>query len=282
MAQATVLTPDPAATAAATGPEPVETFETLESLEPFDAFEVFDSFGPFDLREPADSVDPPRFPPQRPHTSHPPIPAIPAPRSLNSARSTAKYDHQNPPSDIPALVARARSGDAEAFGEIYGLYADSVYRYIYRRVSHRQLAEDLCSETFLRALRRISSFAWQGRDIIAWLQTIARNLVIDHYKSAVRRAETPTDEFDDTEVCKDGPEEALLTALAQRSLYDAMERLVPAQRQCVTLRLLDGHSVDETAHIMGRTRGAITTLQFRALRALERVLREQEGAPAAV
>lgn len=179
---------------------------------------------------------------------------------------------------IPTLVERARDGDAEAFGELYGLYADTVYRYIYRRVSHQQVAEDLCSETFLRALRRISSFAWQGRDIIAWLQTIARNLVIDHYKSAVRRTETPTDEFEDEqEVGGAGPEEAMLSALARTSLYEALDHLLPAQRQCVTLRLLDGRSVDETAHIMGRTRGAVTTLQCRSLRALERVLRAQDA-----
>jgi RNA polymerase sigma-70 factor, ECF subfamily len=187
-----------------------------------------------------------------------------------------------PQPGIPALVERARDGDAEAFGELYGIYADTVYRYIYRRVSHQQLAEDLCSETFLRALRRISSFAWQGRDIIAWFQTIARNLVIDHYRSAVRRTETPTDEFEHEQEAGDGgPEEAMLSALARSSLYEALGRLLPAQRQCVTLRLLDGRSVGETARIMGRTHGAITTLQFRSLRTLERVLREQDSLPSA-
>lgn len=186
-----------------------------------------------------------------------------------------------PETDVPLLVARARDGDAEAFGELYGIYADTVFRYIYRRVSHHQLAEDLCSETFLRALRSISSFAWQGRDIIAWLLRIARNLVIDHYKSATRRTEAPTDEFAEADASEVGPEEAVLSALARRSLYEALERLLPAQRQCVTLRLIDGRSVDETARIIGRTRGAVTTLQFRALRAMERTLREQERLVAA-
>ena len=203
-----------------------------------------------------------------------------APPAAPAVRAAAGRGCDVPSSDVPQLVSRARDGDTEAFGELYGIYADAVYRYIYRRVSHRQLAEDLCSETFARALRRISSFAWQGRDIVAWLLTIARNLVIDHYKSAARRTELPAGEFENIDVWEDGPEQAVLASLARRSLNEALDTLRPAQRQCVTLRLLDGRSVDETARIIGRTRGAVTTLQFRSLRALERVLREQEAVPA--
>ncbi|MGH3744552.1 MAG: sigma-70 family RNA polymerase sigma factor, partial [Mycobacteriales bacterium] len=90
------------------------------------------------------------------------------------------------------LVARAQAGDAEAFGEIYDRYVDLIYRYIYYRVGSKQLAEDLTSETFLRALRRIGSFTWQGRDVGAWFVTIARNLVTDHYKSSRYRLEITT------------------------------------------------------------------------------------------
>ncbi len=62
-----------------------------------------------------------------------------------------------------------------AFGQIYEQYVDVLYRYIYVRVGSAPLAEDLTSETFLRALRRLDSFSWQGKDIAAWFVTIARN-----------------------------------------------------------------------------------------------------------
>ena len=81
------------------------------------------------------------------------------------------------------LVRQAQEGSADAFGELYRIYCDTVFRYIYYRVSTRALAEDLTSETFVRALRRITTFSWQGRDFGAWLVTIARNLVADHFKS---------------------------------------------------------------------------------------------------
>jgi RNA polymerase sigma-70 factor (ECF subfamily) len=67
-----------------------------------------------------------------------------------------------------------------------------VFRFVYFRVGNRQLAEDLTSDTFLRALKRIGSFTWQGRDLGAWLVTIARNLVADHFKSGRYRLEVTT------------------------------------------------------------------------------------------
>ncbi len=62
-------------------------------------------------------------------------------------------------------------------------------------MSSQPLAEDLLSETFFRALRSMASFQWQGKDFGAWLMTIARNLVVDHYKSGRARLETTTDDF---------------------------------------------------------------------------------------
>ena len=88
----------------------------------------------------------------------------------------------------------AQDGDGEAFGQLYDRYVDMVFRFIYYRVNDRGLAEDFTSETFLRALRRISSITYQGRDIGAWFMTIARNIVLDHVKSARHRLETTTGE----------------------------------------------------------------------------------------
>ena len=96
---------------------------------------------------------------------------------------------------IMALVERAQDGDGEAFGQLYDHYADTVYRYIYYRVGGKATAEDLTSETFLRALRRIGTFTYQGRDFGAWLVTIARNLVADHFKSSRFRLEVTTGEM---------------------------------------------------------------------------------------
>ncbi|WP_184575360.1 ECF subfamily RNA polymerase sigma factor, BldN family [Streptomyces zagrosensis] len=170
------------------------------------------------------------------------------------------------------LVERAQSGEAEAFGRLYDQYSDTVYRYIYYRVGGRATAEDLTSETFLRALRRIGTFTWQGRDFGAWLVTIARNLVADHFKSSRFRLEVTTGEMLDANEVARSPEDSVLESLSNAALLQAVRRLNPQQQECVTLRFLQGLSVAETARVMGKNEGAIKTLQYRAVRTLARLL----------
>src|SRR4051794_29899780 len=74
----------------------------------------------------------------------------------------AVRDHEH--DAMRMLVLRAKTGDSEAFAVLYDHYLDLVYRYVYFRVGSHALAEDLTSETFLRALRGIVDFTWQGRD----------------------------------------------------------------------------------------------------------------------
>jgi RNA polymerase sigma-70 factor (ECF subfamily) len=175
-----------------------------------------------------------------------------------------------------ALVVRAQAGDAEAFGELYDRYVDLVYRYVYYRVGTSQLAEDLTSETFLRALRRISTFTWQGRDVGAWFVTIARNLIADHYKSGRYRLELSTDDIVETgaKLTADGPENSVLEAMQNKVLLEAVKQLNPEQQECIVLRFLQGLSVAETAQAMGKNDGAIKALQYRAIRSLGRLLPE--------
>ncbi|WP_030207642.1 ECF subfamily RNA polymerase sigma factor, BldN family [Streptomyces sp. NRRL S-87] len=170
------------------------------------------------------------------------------------------------------LVERAQNGEAEAFGRLYDQYSDTVYRYIYYRVGGKATAEDLTSETFLRALRRISTFTWQGRDFGAWLVTIARNLVADHFKSSRFRLEVTTGEMLDANEVERSPEDSVLESLSNAALLEAVRKLNPQQQECVTLRFLQGLSVAETARVMGKNEGAIKTLQYRAVRTLARLL----------
>jgi RNA polymerase sigma-70 factor (ECF subfamily) len=154
---------------------------------------------------------------------------------------TGPVDAPGPEVDIAAweLVAAAQQGDQNAFGQLYDRYVDVVFRFVLFRVGDRPLAEDLTSETFLRALRRISSVSYQGRDVGAWFVTIARNLVLDHVKSS------------------------------------RVAQLGHDQQECIMLRFMQGLSVSETAAVMGRNEGAVKALQHRAVRRLAQLLPEE-------
>ncbi|WP_250281995.1 MULTISPECIES: sigma-70 family RNA polymerase sigma factor [unclassified Frankia] len=181
-----------------------------------------------------------------------------------------------PDAELADLVRSAQQGDGEAFGELYDLYMDMVFRYVYYRIGSRTAAEDIVSETFLRALRGIRTFTWQGPDIGAWFITIARNLIIDSRKSRQAQLEFPTDDILSAgrDHVVSGPEESVLDVITGRALMDAVRTLSPDQQECVVLRFVEGLSVRETALAMGKNEGAIKALQYRAVRALARRLRE--------
>ena len=208
--------------------------------------------------------------------------AEPAPVVAGASTETAFVPPQRDEPEIPpedttgvwAIVQRAQAGDSDAFGELYDRYSELVYRYIYYRVGGQALAEDLTSETFLRALRRISSFTWQGRDFGAWLVTIARNLIADHYKSGRYRLEVTTDDMlgIDATPAEAGPETEVISAMTNAAVMDALRQLNPEQQECLMLRFVQGLSVAETAQAMGKNDGAIKALQYRAVRSLGRLL----------
>ncbi len=177
-------------------------------------------------------------------------------------------------SRVAGLVALAQQGDAEAFGMVYDSYVDQIYRYLYYRVGSRALAEDLTSETFLRALRRIDTFTYTGKDIGAWFTTIARNLVTDHVKSSRFKLEVCTADMRDADRADDGIEQEVLDRLENATLMEAVKQLKSEQQECIVLRFLQGLSVAETAEVMRRTEGAVKQLQLRAVRGLAKLLPE--------
>jgi RNA polymerase sigma-70 factor (ECF subfamily) len=209
-------------------------------------------------------------------------PGMVAPAPVEPVTGGAPPSHPSRPdpsdaaAEVWALVERAQAGEAEAFGLIYDRYVDTVFRFIYFRVGNRQLAEDLTSDTFLRALKRISSFTWQGRDLGAWLVTIARNLVADHFKSGRYRLEVTSGDVLDADREDRGPEgspeAAVVDHITNVALLTAVKQLNPEQQECIVLRFLQGFSVAETAQAMGKNEGAIKALQYRAVRALARLL----------
>lgn len=192
--------------------------------------------------------------------------------SAGGQSSTIESVESNPAEEPWNLVRAAQGGDTDAFGVLYDRYVDVVYRYVLFRVGDRTLAEDVTSETFLRALRSIGSISYQGRDVGAWFVTIARNIVFDHVKSSRYRLEVTTAELADNREVTDGPEQEVLTDATNAELLRCVAQLGEDQRECITLRFIQGLSVAETAARMGRNEGAIKALQHRAVRRLAQLL----------
>jgi RNA polymerase sigma-70 factor (ECF subfamily) len=199
-----------------------------------------------------------------------------------AAKKSRQPAESDPPEQIEAdhvemwlLVKAAQQGDGDAFGQLYDRYVDSVFRFIFYRVNDRALAEDFTSETFLRALRRISAINYQGRDIGAWFMTIARNIVFDHVKSARFRLELTTADLLEGDDSAPSPEQTVLTKLTNARLLEAVNSLGDEQKECIVLRFLSGLSVAETAEVMGKNHGAIKAMQHRATKRLAAMLGDE-------
>ncbi|MCX2728865.1 sigma-70 family RNA polymerase sigma factor [Saccharopolyspora sp. NFXS83] len=199
----------------------------------------------------------------------------PAERRPEAESTTPQPVAEPAPGENWRHVSAAQNGDTDAFGKLYDEYAHVVYRYVLFRVSDHCLAEDITSETFLRALRRIATVSYQGRDVAAWFITIAKNLVLDHVKSSRARLEVPIPELTDSQhrpQAQCGPEQHVLDAATQQELLRCVRQLNPDQRECIKLRFMQGLSVTETAQRMHRGEGAIKALQHRAVRRLAQLL----------
>jgi RNA polymerase sigma-70 factor (ECF subfamily) len=224
------------------------------------------------------AAGPPPRPGPHPRSSAEAVPGSPSGEPGDEVlAAAAAVPGEVPPgdrADVWDLVHRAQHGDAEAFGRLYDHYVTLVFRYVLHRVGDRAQAEDFTSETFVRALRRIDSLSFQGRDVGAWLVTIARNIVRDHVKSSRFRLEVATADMRDADRATDGPEDAVVARLTNEQLLSCIRRLGSEQRECISLRFLHGLSVAETAAVMGKKDGAVKALQHRAVRRLGALLPE--------
>jgi RNA polymerase sigma-70 factor (ECF subfamily) len=171
------------------------------------------------------------------------------------------------------LVQRARSGDREAFGQLYEASLDRVYRYIYFRVTDDETAEDLTSKVFLRAWESIPRFKASGSPFIAWLYTIAHNAVIDYYRTRWQTA--ALDQIESLPSADPLPDEQYDTRFTARSLRECLQQLTAPQRDVVTMRLIDGMNTAEIAARLNKTSGEIRAIQMRGLQALAKILQTQ-------
>lgn len=179
-------------------------------------------------------------------------------------------------SDEQWLIERAKR-DPEAFGEVYDLHFTRIYSYIYRKTGDRQAAEDLTSDTFMKALANIKGYRYTGQPMIAWLYRIASNVVTDHYRA--RRPSASLDEGMQLASDEVGPEEAALALDDQQAVARAIRTLSPDQQDVVLMRFSGGMRLKEIAETIGKTEGAVKALMFRALGSLRGKLTESGVGP---
>jgi RNA polymerase sigma-70 factor (ECF subfamily) len=170
---------------------------------------------------------------------------------------------------IEALVKASLSGDRKAFGKLYDLFSKKIYRFHYYRCYHRETAEDLTSQTFLKALERLSTFRPERGPFSAWIYGIARNCLMDHF-----RQKTNSVELEDI---WEMPSSVNLELDAEnkdnwKKIQPFLKQLSSDERNIVLLRIWDELSYREIAQIVNKTEGSCKMAFSRALSFLREAL----------
>ena len=163
--------------------------------------------------------------------------------------------------DIDLLVEGAIGGDADAFGRLYDMHVDRVYRHVYYRVGNNEDAEDLTQQVFLRAWQAIGRYKKTSSPFLAWLMRISHNLVIDFYRSKKDKA------YLDFEIA----------ATDSHSSPERVAEMEFDQQQVILMSFIEGFSYAEIASTIGKSEGAIRVIQHRALKKMRHILEEEKG-----
>lgn len=166
----------------------------------------------------------------------------------------------NRESDELRIIKAARE-DSKAFGELYKLYVEPVFRYLYSRVGNVHEAEDITAQAFLVAFESFDRFREDGH-FASWLFTIARNKAMDHFRK--RKNLSSIDEVANIPVEND-PLYGVIQFEQMAALAKLIQALPEDDRELLRLRFLAAMSFPEIAHFLHRNEGAVKKSIYRLL-----------------
>jgi RNA polymerase sigma-70 factor (ECF subfamily) len=171
-------------------------------------------------------------------------------------------------------LARARDGSPPACRWLYESLAGRVAGYL--RVHGSRDPDDLTSEVFLRVFDHLRDFEGTEAGFRSWVFTIAHRLLIDEHRQRQRRVDTVELSEPVHESVPGGDAEAdALASIGTRRVTEVLAELAPDQRDVLTLRVVGDLTVEQVAEVLGKSRGAVKSLQHRAVAALRRRLEEE-------
>lgn len=174
-----------------------------------------------------------------------------------------------------SLIRRAQEGEGVCFGELYDHYIAPIYRFVLMKINNKAEAEDLTHEVFLSAWQNLKNYKPRGFPFSSWLYQIARNKVIDHYRT--RKTHTSFENLDESALKIIGAVESEVEKILDLDRVKlAISRLSPEQQDVVIMKFVEDFSNEEIANTLGKSEGAIRLLQHRAVNNLKAMLWKSE------
>lgn len=173
-----------------------------------------------------------------------------------------------------SIIERAIRGDSSAFGILYDTYHDQIYRFVYLKVSHREEAEDITHHVFLNAWQHMGSYRDKGFPFSSLLYQIARNKVIDHYRT--KKTTVDIEELSEAEVPRHAStiEHTIHSKFQLAAIKEALTHLKQEYQDIVIMRYIEELTPSEVAHILKKPETTVRVLQHRAIKQLRAFLKQ--------
>ena len=171
------------------------------------------------------------------------------------------------------MVQQAIKRDETAFTTLYRGCVERVYRHIYYKVSDPADAQDITQEAFIKAWNSIETYKNTGTPFIAWVITIANNLIIDHYRKHKRTI--PTEELHEVDPIDELSDPAKETEVKLENAFikKTVLKLKGDKQKVILMHFIDGMTYEEIAKALNKSEGSIRVIQYRALGELRKLLR---------
>ncbi len=174
-------------------------------------------------------------------------------------------------SELFALLNLVKSGDSAAFGKLYDLYFVKIYRFIYYRVSHKETAEDLAEEVFLKVHSKLSGLAEEGA-FEGWLYQIARNLVIDYYRK--QKMTVALEDVENTLEYESNVIDVLNLEQQQKTLLRLLKLLTADEQALVKMKFFENLENSVIAAVLNKTEATLRVMQHRTISKLQKLIKD--------
>lgn len=170
-------------------------------------------------------------------------------------------------SDTISLIVSIQKGQTEDFAKLYELYSQKIYSFVFYKIMDKDTAEDLTSETFMKALNKIKTYDSSKSAFNTWLFNIARNTVIDHFR-VYKNHEDLNDVWELASL--DDVESSLDLSLNYEHLHENLKNLSVKNREILMMRFWQDLSYREIAEILGKSEGSVKMQASRTIKTLKK------------
>lgn len=175
--------------------------------------------------------------------------------------------------DFSENVRKAQNGDEQAFSELYEFYFEKIYRFIYFRVNHKEVAEDLAEDVLIKAWVKIKNV--KDKSFGGWLYSIAKNTVIDHYRQS--KSTVDINEMENILESKQNIVDESNLVINQQTFMEVLKKLSPEQQIIIKLKFIEDLTNSEIAELISKSEGSIRVIQYRAILKLQELIQEKKN-----